>query len=139
MKKSKKIKIEPYRKWTVRILKMLREKFYVKEYYYSYSFEKDEGGTMASIDISTKYLNYHIKIHKNLEDSYKKGEYQGCFTTLVHEMCHLYTEPLYLIGIDAVTNTNKEFLELIREQNTQRICGCISELFPKKLWYPKKI
>lgn len=139
MRKSKKNKIEPYKSWVDRMLKMLREKFFVKEYEYSFSFENDENSSCrASIQIDTKYLNYHINIYKSVEKSYSRGDYRGALSTLVHEMCHIYTEPLYLIAIDAVTNTSKEYLELIREQNTQRICGCIVELLPKKLWYPKK-
>lgn len=138
MKKNNKKKIENYKKWIDRVLVMLRNKFFVKEYEWSVGYEKDRDGIGAQIKIDTKYLNYDVTIFKCVEEMYKKGKYQQCFNILVHEMCHIYTEPLYIIAIDAVTNSSKDFLELVREQQTQRIAGCISEICPKSLWYPKK-
>lgn len=145
MKKKTKKKVEPFKPWVRRVHKMLREKFFVKEYEYTLFWAKEDkksathaGSSVGGeIDISISYLNYDLTLYPILHRKYKRADYFGVLSVLVHEMCHIYTEPLYCFAIDAVTNTNKEFLEQIREQNTQRIAACIYELMPEKLWKPK--
>lgn len=142
MKKKLK-KIEPFKNWCDRVLVMLRAEMYLKEWEWKLGFVKDDeekngSTTGASITIDVKYLNYSITIFPVVEKMYKEGKYMNCFEVLVHELSHIYTEPLYEFAIDAVSNMTKDHLERIREQQTQRICGCIKELVPTRKWMPKK-
>lgn len=145
MKKRKK-KVEKFEEWCDRVLTLLRNVFYVKEYEWKLRFNKEgdtkqeqgySNSTAAYITIDVKYLNYAVTIFPVVKEKYERGDYRGCFGILVHEMSHIYTEPLYLFAIDAVTNTSKEYLETVREQQTQRIAGCVQELVPYAKYKPK--
>lgn len=142
MKKKTKKKVEPFKPWVRRVHKMLREKFFVKEYEYDIYWmnepETKDGFTVtASIDINVRYLKYDLKIYPIILKKFKEGDYGEVVSTMVHEMSHLYTEPLYEFAINAATNHTKEILETIKEQQTQRISSCIYELIAEKLWKPK--
>lgn len=73
-------------------------------------------GAAAEINIQVPYLSAHITV------------YPCAFThtqhideVIVHELCHLITEPMYLFGIDGVTNKELPHLESAREQATEHI------------------
>lgn len=144
MKKQKK-NIEAFKPWIRRVHKMLREKFFVREYGYGLYWGKEDkeskthGGSKVGgeIDINITYLKYDLTLYPILHRQYKRGDYYEVVKTIVHEMCHIYTEPLYCFAIDAVSNINAKMLEQIREQQTERIATCIYEMLPEKLWKPK--
>ena len=100
-----------YRHYTVDIL-------YMKE-------DKDRDGDFVGgeIEINPTYLRCDVSIFPVLERMYNDGEKERVKETLVHEMCHLITEPLYRIAIDYHNNKNihPDTLEEIREQQTERI------------------
>lgn len=67
-----------------------------------------------------------------LESDYNNGDYELVFEIILHEMTHLLTEPLYHIAWESRSNSTGEFIELIREQQTQRTTNCLLALYPKK-------
>lgn len=68
---------------------------------------------------------------------YEKKDYEAIIQCLAHEHSHILTDPLYTIAINGVTNTSAEFLEEVRERQTQRITNLILPNIPKKFYIPK--
>lgn len=101
--------------------------------------DNKERGVSAEIDINDSYLNFLITIHPMVYDLYKKKKYYEIVEVLCHELCHVFTEPLYTVAVDSVTNTSQKFLENIKEQQTQKICNAILGLLDEKDYYPSKL
>jgi hypothetical protein len=99
------------------------------EYTQSLSFEEidlDSGdalrGVGATINIDTAYLSFIMKIYPIIFIKYKAKMHEEIFDLILHEFCHILTEPLYIFGIEGVSNQTRRFLEDARERQTQRIC-----------------
>lgn len=133
MKKKKQTIKEPYKKYVERQLLNLKRLMFLHEYTHSISWgcskEKECG---AHIDTNSTYLKFHLCIHKNAHELYENGDKYACMNLLVHEMCHVLTEPLYLFSIGAATNMTQPMLEEIRERQTQRIANVVMALLDKQ-------
>ena len=132
-----------YKKYIRELCDKLRTHFFHGEYAMLIKYEdEDEVGHQdgysvgAKIDISCRYLDFTITIYPLIKTYFKDKEYRKICELLCHEFCHLLTEPLYLIGVDAVTNPEQKHLEDIRERQTQRICNIIMHNLPKKFYEP---
>ena len=127
-----------FRKDVVEVCKKLRWEFFVNEYRMDINFvaeddnKKDEEKTAASIPINGRYLTFKVNIYPVLQEIWKEDKSRMC-EILIHEFSHLLTEPVYDIAINAVTNREAEYLEDIRERQTQRITNIIYPLLKNKL------
>lgn len=124
------------------ICKKLRWEFYVNEYHMDIDWndkDEDDGKFLAcaSISIDLKYLTFTINIFPNLQEMWTKDK-DKFIEVLVHEFSHLLTEPLYMFGVEAVTNPEQKHLEEIRERQTQRISNIITPYLKKELIKKKK-
>lgn len=95
------------------------------------------GVAAASIRIDTTYLNFTITISDVVYNAYKQEDFDSVRSILVHEFCHLLTEPIYNIAVNSITNTSIEFLEQTRERQTQRITNLLIPRIPLEIFHKK--
>lgn len=113
-----------------RLCAELRTAFFLGEYTMDLTWSeenKEKGGGTVAADIRTdlRYLNFGITIYPMMEKFYRDKQYFRIYECLVHEFSHVLTDPLYKIAIESVSNDGAEFLEDIRERQTQRITNII--------------
>lgn len=82
---------------------------------------KKEYTTLACIDVRQEYIEAHITIYSKLYEFYKKEKYEEVARTLLHELCHIITDELYSMSVDAHTNSSMRYLTKANEQATERI------------------
>lgn len=135
MKKDKKRK--PFKKFIVETLEEFRVAVYCGEYDMSINWEdKDENREnnhklFASIDIDHTYLSFGVSIFPICKNMYENGKEEEVLQHLLHEICHLLTEPMYRLEISLLggKNIHTETIEEIRERQTQRITNSIYRLW----------
>ena len=69
-----------------------------------------------TIDLS--YLRSTIRIYPVMEENTK----EVILETICHELCHVITEPMYSLCRGVVSPMQHEWVEEMREQETERIC-----------------
>lgn len=129
---------EPFKAYVLRVLDAVRCKLYLHEYRMFIRLDADaefqNPESMAEISICGTYLEFTVKLSERLRDWYKRGQLYNVVTVLVHELCHVLTEPLYVIAVDAVTNTSLKYLHDTRERQTQRICNVVLGMLDEGEW-----
>lgn len=108
-----------FKKYINQACTKLRDDFYCQEFELEIVYEdedKDNEGVAAKIRTDFKYLGITIFIHPPVLRMFGKKDYERIKEVLVHEFCHVLTDPIYKIAIDAVTNTSEKFLEEVRER-----------------------
>lgn len=128
-------KKETFKQYVRRVFTEIKRYMYLHEYSYSivWSTEDKGNGALADILVDNKYLNFRVTIYPSLEKYFDEGNYIGVTETLLHELCHVYTEPMYDVAITHCPPALDDQVEFIREQGTQRITGAILPLLPKSL------
>lgn len=119
------------------VCKMLRTEFYVheREFDIKWNSEDDvEDGrrTMAKIPIDNRYLTFTVEVYPALQTEWERSK-DYFLKVLIHEFSHLITEPLYTIAARATSEKESDFLEDIREQQTERIAIILAPFITKKL------
>lgn len=133
---------KPYKKYIATLLDHLRREMFCGEYTMDIEYreslgEKSDAIVSANITVDGTYLHCIIRVSDHCHQLYKDKKYKRLAEILTHEMCHLLTEPLYKIAINAITNTSGDFLEEIRERQTQRITNALFHRMPKDFYIPK--
>lgn len=116
---------------------MLREEFYVHEREFDIKWineDENEDGkkTMAKIPIDNRYLTFTVEVYPALQVEWEKDK-DYFLKVLIHEFSHLITEPLYTIAAKGISERESDFLEDIREQQTERIAIILAPYISKKL------
>ncbi len=86
----------------------------------------------ADIVTDHRYYSATINLYPNTHDMWLNGDKYKVAQVIVHELCHILTDPLYKIAVDSVTNTNGKYVEDIREQTTQQISNICMDLLQKQ-------
>lgn len=136
----KKARPRAYQDYVRALCDKLRTEFFCGEYRMDIQYFDEitnEGKAVATIRTDTKYLNFTINVSDGVLRLWREREYSRIAEILLHEFAHLLTDPLYDIAIDAITNTNKQFLEDVRERQTQRITNVIFWRLPKSIYNPE--
>lgn len=133
-----------YKKYIFGLCRYLKTQFFCGEYGMTIGFleedrEEKDSWVCASINTDDKYLTFRIKVYPPLYEAWKDKDYEKIAECLTHEFAHLLTDPLYKIAINAVANSSVDFLEDIRERQTQRITNIIFPKIPKAIYTPKTI
>jgi len=89
--------------------------------------EEEQGNhfTAAKIKIRTEYLFCNLHIHPPLYDYFKNKDLNQVDRIILHEMCHVLTEPFYEVVISNLAPIEQTYFEQIRERQTQRIANAI--------------
>lgn len=129
-----------YHNYIRRLCDEFRSIMFCGEYNLHLAWEMEPGevqkGAAAAMRSDPTYLECTIFIGPECKEHWKRKEYEDIARIILHEFAHLVTEPLYLIGLDAVTNTSKQFLEDVRERQTSRIANIVFEQLDPKVWKP---
>lgn len=93
----------------------------------------------AQCCIDTVYLNISIEIFPALRAYYNAKRYREVGLSILHETCHLLTEPL---GRELLVNVSpsleREFREII-ERQTERTTKIAALAMPKEWYIPAKL
>lgn len=73
----------------------------------------------AEIQQQTSYLSYVITFYPTFVEMYDRGEYEECEMVLVHEMCHVLTEPIFDIAVEHCPPAENRALFRERERLTE--------------------
>jgi len=135
-----KAKADAYKDWVRAVVPRLREYFYLEAWHIDLVWEEDDSsaggcsGVIAHIDINDSYLQAVIHMMPASREMFDDGDTEKLAFCLVHEFSHILTEPLYKVAVDATTNASANFLETIREQQTQRIALAVFRGIPEELY-----
>lgn len=131
----KKKTFNDYKKATMDIIKEVRSLMFLNHWNINVDFSKEdceeEKTAAAKIEIQNKYLSADITFYLILYEIYKINDIQFA-KTIIHELSHIITEPLYLEGFKATSKATEEYLETIREQTTEQIASIIYNLWKTK-------
>ena len=133
-------KKESYKKWVSRMVAFGKKKLSLQEWTAYMTYEKcknkEDEGVAGTCEIKVDYLWFNMCLYPAVENFYNKGKYEEAFETILHELCHVYTEPMYLIANEEVPKSRDREIEMLREQGTTRICSAILKLIPEKDYMP---
>jgi hypothetical protein len=110
------------------------------EYRVIYVFE-DEEIIRENMDLSAEiftdpnYLSAKLTIYNPLYNMWQHKDYKGVLRILVHELCHLLTEPLYRFSNDHISEVEAKHLCDTRERQTQRIANIAYRALNKKEYF----
>lgn len=91
---------EKFKKFIIELVEEYRSDVFAGEYSYTIIWEDKDvdagNGEIygASIEIEATYLRFKLTIYPNLQRDWKNKEYNQLKRDIMHEMCHLLTEPL---------------------------------------------
>ena len=75
----------------------------------------------AEIKTNHRYYSAHLKLYPSTFEMFKKGKRERVAEVIVHELCHIITDPLYKIANEGSSNNTMPFIEDVREQTTQHL------------------
>jgi hypothetical protein len=93
--------------------------------------------TNAEIIVDSKYLNCTIKLFPNLKKWYDEGYINRVLDVLMHEMCHILTQPMLEEATRDASPSQKARIGEINERQTQRISNALYLNKPTEYWLPK--
>lgn len=136
-----------YKKFIGEVCEKIRSEIFHNEYHLFFDFKTaehpDDKGksrvTCATIDIDIKYLDALITIYPELQVRFEKKEYNNVIQSLVHEMSHILTHPLFIEATRDSSPWMLERAEEVLERQTQRIANIIMASKPEKYWLPKQL
>lgn len=149
MKPIKKTEIDskyfrPYVDWLVSQLKKV---MLLNEWVIYLKFEDDShvksdehGSVHAEMSVSMTYLNATMTVFPEAEMLFCDGRVQDAFSTVVHELCHIFTQPFWEELHDGSNAHTHEYLRVMWEQQTQRIANVIVQmlLYESQAWLDYK-
>jgi hypothetical protein len=144
-KKVIKKKTEKFQDYVKRVLKEVKRHMYLQEWTYSIVWAKEDKQTgpdmfvMAEIKTQVSYIRFDVTIYPALERKFNAGQYDDVAETLTHELCHVLTEPLYVMAYDLCAPALNDHLNVVREQQTQRTCNAVYGLLPNSIKKLKKL
>lgn len=126
---------------------MARDETFHGEYQISYTFEYQHhkndtefSTRFFEIVINQDYLYAEIIVYPEAYNHYTKKIYRELGRMILHEMCHLYLEPVITFTIQGDTHLEESLIKRTVEQQTQRICNSIFPMLDvtRPGWYMPK-
>lgn len=132
-----------FKKWVCRHIEAIQDYLNLQDWRIGLSFDDtDEAdgniATVASIEVSTDYFKAHISFRPFAERLFKAKDYETLHQCLVHEVCHILTDPLLQLAKKSASPTTVEFVTTANEQLTQRITLLVLRGIPAKSYLPKE-
>jgi hypothetical protein len=95
--------------------------------------------TVASVDTSTTYLVFRVTVYPAALALWKEGRYERLSKLMLHEVCHVLTQPLYNWAKMDAAPSQTWVIRDVNEQTTERIAKTIMDLLPKDWYLPEKL
>lgn len=131
-----------YQKQVQKIVAYLAKELYLHEWHITSRFvpqtEMADENTAAQINTNGNYFDAVILLGPIVENLYKTGKFRDVAEIVLHELCHIHTDPLYKIASDAVAEVAQKHLDTIREQQTQRMTNILIGYIPREVYTPEK-
>ncbi len=130
-----------FKKYVKALAKACKEETYHAEYTLRFEWEAepdsedcDSAASYLQVQMNTTYLWAQIHVYPAFFRQYVRKDFEGCGRDMLHEICHLFIEPVSDLFVwDASPSQSERFSEVI-ERQTQRICHTVFDLMPKN-WY----
>ena len=96
----------------------------------------DDGCSSVKVTIQTNctYLFATVTVYPGLLDYWKEKNYFDIGECLLHEACHLLTEPIVELFMWDVPASQKTHVRCVIERQTQRTCNALLKHLPED-WY----
>lgn len=94
--------------------------------------------TAAEISIDSRYLLATITFYPLVYEWYKEKRWDDIARVVLHEMCHILTEPLYVFPLKWLNDQAHDDLKDVRERQTTRVTNALFQLIKKDEYIPKK-
>ncbi len=145
-KKSSKRPMKPY--WTF----VNDITYYLKDHFYLHSWtlhvlqvkndktsQNDTNAeVIASMGSDDTYMDATLSLYPLAKRMWKERRCNSLGRAIVHEFCHVITDPLYKIACNGICRREGPGLEHTRENTTQHICNIVMPGIDKKIFSPYK-
>ena len=119
--------------WTIRVVSM-------KQVAQESNFENRSGDmVIASMGSDGTYMDATLRLYPSAHKKWKDGKYEALGRILVHEFCHVLTDPLYVIAAEGVSRREGPNLEHVRENTTQHFANIVWPGIDKSILSPYKV
>ena len=119
--------------WTIRVVSM-------KQVAQESNFENRSGDmVIASMGSDGTYMDATLRLYPSAHKKWKDGKYEALGRILVHEFCHVLTDPLYVIAAEGVSRREGPNLEHVRENTTQHVANIVWPGIDKSILSPYKV
>lgn len=95
---------------------------------YKFSVERDDKGSYMAITCTYPYLHAAVKYNSEALTDFTTGKIQAKTRAVLHELCHMLTDPLYVKGIER--HTGPQEIKDEREKLTDTIAAIVERLAP---------
>ena len=119
--------------WTIHVVSM-------KQVAKESNFEDRSGDeVIVSMRSDGTYMDATIRLYPSAHKKWKDGKYEALGRILVHEFCHVLTDPLYVIATECVSRREGPNLEHVRENTTQHVANIVWPGIDKSILSPYKV
>ena len=119
--------------WTIHVVSM-------KQVAEGSNFENRSGDmVIASMGSDGTYMDATLRLYPSAHKKWKDGKYEALGRILVHEFCHVLTDPLYVIATEGVSRREGPNLEHVRENATQHMANIVWPGIDKSILSPYKV
>lgn len=96
--------------------------------------DSDWEGIAAKIKVRDDYMRANVYLGKPMKDYYKKGQNHAIMRAMLHELCHIFIDPVFRLGTGAHTASSIDTYNDIRERQTSMIEHALTPLIPDSVW-----
>lgn len=125
-----------YKSWVRNLVAELKEYFFLHDWVITLAWgdESEDPECVANIRTDSGYSQALITVFPLAETLWKEGDINQLVMSFVHEFCHVLTDPIYKAGNEPYTKQTQNFIEEIRERQTQKTAVIILRNLPKKFY-----
>jgi hypothetical protein len=140
--------VRQFRDYIRTVARALRDVVFAGEYRLHFHFDEEwdkrKGGAdgadvKAEILVDTVYLQMTLSCYRYIFELWKNNKLEEIYETLVHEFCHVLTEPLFREFFRLLPAREEQYAYDIRERQTQRMCYALINFDEKKVPWKKKV
>lgn len=135
-----KTKLKDLKAWMDVIVPKLREHLYLDGWLITVRYRGEDKKSGAAMDIHTddKYMYATINVYPGFLATFDRQSREMSGLDVVHELVHIFTDPLYKFAINRACAPEDKFIEDIRERSTQMAALAIWRGLPTKFWLGEK-
>ena len=135
-----------FREYITALGRVCRTETFHGEYSAKYEFmaepskdDNENSSVRMDVLIDHVYLWYKIRVYPDVFYLYQQGDFKSIAAAVMHETCHLFTEPIAKLFMwDASASQVEHYRDTI-ERQTERICNAVMYAMPKEWYMPDAI